>query len=122
MKVHYHLSYDMGLCLALIGRANVEVWHSDYERNQRHVDKYLTTRARVGNVQELYPRLAEGLAMSECRLCAGQGHWITLRYARQLNLTDKEISALPTLLAEAPNGIYWSLVQATADQYHKEVD
>ena len=37
--------------------------------------------------------------MAECRLCAGQGHWITLRYARQaLNLTDKEISALPTLL------------------------
>ena len=59
--------------------------------------------------------------MSECRLCAGQGHWITLRYARQaLNLTDKEISALPTLLAEAPNGILWSLVQPTADQYHKE--
>ena len=57
--------------------------------------------------------------MPDCRLCAGQGHWITLRYARQLNLTDKEISALPTLLAEAPNGILWALVQATADQYHE---
>ena len=43
----------------------------------------------------------------------------TLRYARQaLNLTDKEIGALPTLLAEAPNGILWSLMQPTADQYH----
>ena len=60
MKVHYHLSYDMGLCLALIGRANVEVWHSDYERNQRHVDKYLTRERELVTCKNCIRALAKG--------------------------------------------------------------
>ena len=55
----------------------------------------------------------------DCVLCDGSGHWVTIRYARQaLNLTDKQINALPSILAQAPNGILWSIIQVKATQYH----
>ena len=57
----------------------------------------------------------------ECSVCGSQGHWVTMRFAQQaLDLTATQIKALPSLLAEAPNGIFWGLVQPTANQYHKE--
>lgn len=47
------------------------------------------------------------------------GHWITLRYARQaLNLTDAEISALPRINVEAPNGVSWGAANVPCAIYH----
>ena len=56
-----------------------------------------------------------------CKICEGPGHWVTARYARQaLNLTDQQIDSVPSLLAEAPNGIHWHIIRVNPTQYHKE--
>ena len=52
--------------------------------------------------------------------CKGK-HWVTVRYAfAVLNLTKLEIDALPSILVEAPNGIYWSAVKVSCETYHQE--
>lgn len=45
---------------------------------------------------------------------------MTHRLARYLNLTDREIAALPSINVEAPNGILWTAVQVTHEQYKEE--
>ena len=55
-----------------------------------------------------------------CTGCKATEHWVTERLARYLDLSSTEISALPHLLVEAPNGIKWQAYKVSGELYHRQ--